>query len=55
MIRSRSVLALVMLPNLVLNAVVSIVDCMMWRIDKGVNSRNPVSETYPFTETVIIV
>jgi hypothetical protein len=44
-----------MLRYLVWKAVVSIVDYMMWCVGKGVNSRNPGSETYPFTEKAIIV
>jgi hypothetical protein len=44
-----------MLRYLVWKAVFSIVDFVMSRVGKGVNLRNPVSETYPFTEKAIIV
>jgi hypothetical protein len=36
-------------------AVFSIDDFMIWRVGKGVNSQNPITETYPFTEKVIIL
>ena len=44
-----------MLQYLVWAAVLSIVDSMVSRVAKGVNSRNPVSETYLLPEKAIIV
>jgi hypothetical protein len=44
-----------MVQYIVWRAVFSIVEFVMWHIGKGVNSRIPVSETYPFTEEAIIV
>jgi len=48
-------LAVMMLRYIVWKAVFSIVDFVTSRVGKGVNSRNPVSETYLFTEKAIIV
>jgi hypothetical protein len=53
--RSISVLAVIMLRYVLFKAVISIVDFLKWRVGNGVKLVNPVSETYPFTETAIIV
>ena len=53
--RSITVLAVIMLRYVVFEAVISIVECKMWRIGKGVKLINPMSKTYPFTEKAIIV
>jgi hypothetical protein len=53
--RSISVLAVIMLLYVVFKAVITIVDFMKWRVAKGVQLVNPVSETYPFTEKAILV
>jgi len=39
---------------LVRRAIFSIVEGMVGRVGNGVNSRNPMSERYPFTEKAII-
>lgn len=35
--------------------VISIIDCMMYHVGKGVKPTNAVSKTYPFTKNAIIV
>jgi len=47
--------AVMMLPYLLWRAVFSIVDSIVSCVRKGINSRNPVSETYPVTEKAIIL